>query len=110
MSELRYEILPRYQIVLCRRERDYLTLETLAASAGLHPALVDRFVEVGLLDLIEWAGNKLFFDTAAIARLRLIERLRRDIGVNLAGLGVVLDLLDRLCALRLENEWLRGRL
>jgi hypothetical protein len=42
--------------------------------------------------------------------LRLIERLRRDIGVNLAGLGVVLDLLNRLCSLQRENERLRSRL
>jgi hypothetical protein len=40
----------------------------------------------------------------------LIERLRRDIGVNLASLDVVLDLLDLLRALHRENEWLRSRL
>lgn len=46
----------------------------------------------------------------AIARLLLIERLRRDVGVKLAGVGMVLDLLNRLCALRRENEWPRSRL
>ena len=40
----------RYQIVLCRQEHEQLTLEALAASAGLHPVLVERFVEFGLLD------------------------------------------------------------
>jgi MerR family transcriptional regulator, heat shock protein HspR len=100
----------RYEIVLHRRERDYVTLERLAASAGLHPTLVERFVEFGLLDPVEWAGTELFFDVAAVMRLRLIERLRRDIGLNLAGVSVVLDMLDRLCALQRENEWLRSRL
>jgi hypothetical protein len=42
--------------------------------------------------------------------LRLIESLRRDIGVNLAGVGMALDLLDHLCAPRRGNEWLRSRL
>lgn len=90
--------------------RDYLTLEMLAASAGLHPALVERFIEFGLLGPIERAGAELFFNAAALTRLRLIERLRRDIGINLAGVGVVLDMLNRLCQLQRENEWLCSRL
>lgn len=100
----------RYEIVLHRRDRDYFTTETLAAAAGLHPLLVARFVEFGLLEPVEWAGAELFFDAAAVERLRLIERLRRDVGVNLAGLSLVLDLLDRLCAVQRENEWLRSQL
>jgi len=98
-----------YQIVLCRKERGQLTLEALASSAGLHPALVERFVEFGLLDPVEWVGTELLFDLAAVPRLRMIERLRRDIGINLAGIAVILDLLDRLRAVQSENEWQRNR-
>jgi DNA-binding transcriptional MerR regulator len=99
----------RYQIVLCRQEHEQLTLETLAASAGLHPALVERFVEFGLLEPVEWVVAQLLFDVAAVPRLRLIERLRCDIGVNLAGIAVILDMLDRLRALQHETEWQRSR-
>jgi len=98
-----------YQIVLCRKEREQLTLEALAASAGLHPALVERFVEFGLLDPAEWVGTELLFDLAAVPRLRMIERLRCDVGINLAGIAVILDLLDRLRALQSESEWQRNR-
>jgi DNA-binding transcriptional MerR regulator len=94
----------RYQIVLYRSEREQLTLEALATSAGLHPALVERFVEFGLLDPVERMGTQLFFDVAAVPRLRMIQRLRCDVGINLAGVAVILDLLDRLRASRLENE------
>lgn len=100
----------RYQIVLCRQEHEQLTLEALAASAGLHPALVERFVEFGLLEPVEWVGAQLLFDVAAVPRLRLIDRLRCDIGVNLAGIAVILDMLDRLRALQHETEWQRSRL
>jgi DNA-binding transcriptional MerR regulator len=93
-----------YQIVLCRSEREQLTLEALATSAGLHPALVERFVEFGLLDPVERTGTELLFDVAAVPRLRMIQRLRCDIGINLAGVSVILDMLDRLRALKLENE------
>jgi chaperone modulatory protein CbpM len=98
-----------YQIVLCHNEREQLTLDALARSAGLHPALVERFVEFGLLEPAEWEGTQLVFEAAAVLRLRVIERLRSEIGINLAGIAVILDLLDRLTALQSENEQLRAR-
>jgi chaperone modulatory protein CbpM len=100
----------RYDIVLCRHESQQLTLEVLAARAGLHPTIVQQFVEVGLIDPIEWEGHRCWFDVSAVPRLRTICRLRESLGINLAGIGVVMDLLDKCCALQRENEWLRSRL
>jgi hypothetical protein len=34
----------RYEVVLFRKERDQLTLEGLAATAEIHPGLVERFM------------------------------------------------------------------
>jgi MerR family transcriptional regulator/heat shock protein HspR len=99
----------RYEIVLCRRERDQLTLEMLAATAEIHPGLVEQFVAYGLLEPVEWAGPMLLFDAAAVPRLQAILRLRRDTGVNLAGISMILDLLDRLRALERENQRLRAQ-
>jgi len=101
MSEL------RYPIVLRRIEREQVTLDTLAACAGLHPALVAGFVECGLLEPEERTGAHMLFNVTCIARLRTILRLRRDLGANVAGIGVILDLLDRLAALERENSRLR---
>jgi hypothetical protein len=39
----------------------------------------------------------------------MIERLRRDLGANLPGIAVILDLLDRLSALQHEVEQWRRR-
>jgi len=44
-----------------------------------------------------------------MARLRMIERLRRDLEANLAGIAVILDLLDRLTTLQREVEQWRRR-
>jgi hypothetical protein len=75
----------------------------------IHPGLVERFVAYGLIEPVEWVGPVLFFDAAAIPRLQMIMRLRRDTAVNLAGIGMALDLLDRLRALERENQWLRAQ-
>ena len=101
---------PRYDIVLCRREAQQLTLETLAARTGLHPALVEQFVAFGLIEPIEREGAKTFFDISTVPRLRMIGRLRESLGINLAGVSVILDLLDRFSALQRETETLRRSL
>ena len=53
---------PRYQIVLRRVEREQVTLDQLAASAGLHPTLVECFVEFGLIEPDERAGRSMLFN------------------------------------------------
>jgi DNA-binding transcriptional MerR regulator len=98
-----------YHIVLYRRESQQLTLERLAARAGMHPELVERFVEFGLVEPIDRVGETVLFDPSAIERLRMIVRLRQSLGINIAGIAVILDLLDKLCALQRENEILRSR-
>ncbi len=99
----------RAHIILARIEPEQLTLEGLAACAGVHPARIEYFVEYGLLEPIARTGTQWLFDTACLARLRMIERLRRDLGANLAGIAVILDLLDRLTTLQREVEQWRRR-
>jgi chaperone modulatory protein CbpM len=100
----------RYELVVRSVEHDELTLDVLAKRAGMHPALVQRFVECGLLKPIAVGGSLFVFDSSAIRVLRSIRRLRNDLGINLQGIAVVLDLLERLHELERENVSLRVRL
>lgn len=100
----------RYEIVFRRSEHRQFTLETLADRAGVHPAVVQRYVDCGLLEPSAREGARLYFDAAAVPRLRLIGRLRENLGVNVAGVAVILDLLDKLDALQSEAEKQRLRL
>jgi DNA-binding transcriptional MerR regulator len=96
-------------IVLSRQDPRRLTLEELAHAAGLHPDLVASFVDFGLLEPVGRDGPRLLFDMDAVLRVRAIQRLRRDLGVNLAGVAVILDLTERLRAMQQELEWWRSR-
>ena len=100
----------RDDIILYLPRPEELSLEALAARAGLHPALVERLVQCGLIEPIERHGMVAFFDLSAVPRLRLICRLREGLGLNIAGVAVVLGLLERFSALQRENEALRSRL
>jgi MerR family transcriptional regulator/heat shock protein HspR len=64
---------------------------------------VRRLVRAGLVrpPIVE-RGQPLFGEVE-LARLRKIRRLTTDLGVNLAGVEVILRLTDKLYALRLES-------
>jgi DNA-binding transcriptional MerR regulator len=97
-------------VVVIPHRRDELTLDVLATRAGIHPLLAQRFVEFGLVPSVRQEDQVLFFDVAEIPRLRMINRLQKVLGINLPGVEVVLNLLDKLRALQRENESLRCRL
>jgi MerR family transcriptional regulator, heat shock protein HspR len=99
----------QYQIIFRGTDDQRLTLEDLALHAAMHPAMVERLVEFGLVTPMRQEGANLF-DPSAVSRLRTIGRLRRMLGINLAGISVILDLVDKIRALQRENENLRNRL
>jgi chaperone modulatory protein CbpM len=97
----------RYQIVVIKDDAEHVTLAELSSSTGLHPALIEQFVEFGLIEPATRLGAQLLFYPSTITRLHMIERLRRDIGVNVSSLGVILDLIDKVRQLQRENAILR---
>jgi DNA-binding transcriptional MerR regulator len=87
------------------------TLEELARLGGVSPALVQRYVDEGLIDPI--AGNvrtSFFFDDNALFELRRIQRLRRELGVNIAGVAVIHELQRQIDELKTELDRLRQSL
>jgi MerR family transcriptional regulator/heat shock protein HspR len=84
----------------------YCSVEVAAHLTGLSPARVRGLVRVGLVQpAIVERGRPLFGETE-LARMRKIRRLSQDLGVNLAGVEVILRLADELSASR-RNVWQR---
>jgi MerR family transcriptional regulator/heat shock protein HspR len=75
-------------------------LETAARLTRLPPARVRRYVRVGLIRPARVEGRNTFFSDAELARLRTIRRLGEDLGLNAAGVEVVLRLVDEITTLR----------
>jgi chaperone modulatory protein CbpM len=86
----------KYEIAVVRTRRNLMPLEDAARRLGLHPDIVQRFLEFGLLEPAEVTGAEIMLDPVALRRIGVIQRLRYDLGINLAGIGVILDLLDRI--------------
>jgi chaperone modulatory protein CbpM len=84
-------------------EDDNLTLEQLCDACGVREDWVISLVEESI---IEPQGNEMRlwrFSGTCLVRVRSALRLQHDLGVNLAGIALALDLMEEL-----EN--LRGQL
>jgi MerR family transcriptional regulator/heat shock protein HspR len=79
-----------------------------AQLTGLHPQTVRLYERLGLVAPRRLNKNRLYSE-ADIARLMQIRRFTQEMGVNLAGVEVILDLLRKLETLQTENEELRRR-
>ena len=71
-----------------------LSFEQLADAVGLSTVDLGRLVHVGLIEP-DVAGAREFTASTA-ARLRRMLRLHRDLGVNLTGAAIIVDLLERV--------------
>ena len=79
-----------------------LSLDTVAERSGLHPVLIRKLVALGLLDCTSDANGQLWFAPSTMATLARIQRLRSQLSLNYAAIGLVLDLLDRIAALEAQ--------
>ena len=78
------------------RAGDTVDIDTLAREAGLHPDLVRRFVDLGLLTPVGSATGAPRFPRDAGALLASAARLRRDLGIGYAGAVLACELLARI--------------
>jgi len=71
-------------------------IDALARQAGLHPDLVRRLIDLGLVQQrADSAGGPLFSARDATLLARAV-RLRRDLGLNYAGAVLASELLSRI--------------
>ena len=78
------------------RSREFYRLEVAAALVRLPPARIRRYIRIGLVRPARVAGRTAMFGDGELARLRKISRLGEHLGLNDAGIEVVLRLLDEI--------------
>jgi chaperone modulatory protein CbpM len=76
-----------------------LSLDSYARLTGVHPDLVRRFLALGLLETTRDAQGRLWFEPSQVSAMARIQRLHRELNLNYASLGLILDLLDRIAQL-----------
>lgn len=86
-----------------------ITLDELVELSRVHREIIIRMIEWGLVEPVENKPDPLFYETV-VPRIWRIMRLREDLGINWTGIGVVLELLDRIEVLERELAHLKKEL
>ncbi len=95
---------------MARRTRRYVMISTVAERFDIHPQTLRLYEREGLLTPIRSKGNTRLYDEVSIDRLQTILTLTRDMGVNLAGVEVILRLQQKLDEQRARLDALEARL
>lgn len=74
----------------------YVLIGVVARKFGVHPQTLRLYEREGLIRPARSAGNTRLYDEETVERLEIILTLTRELGVNLAGVEVILDLKSRL--------------
>src|SRR5438046_1805725 len=82
-------------------------ISVAAELVGMHPQTLRIYEQKGLVRPKRTAGNTRLYSDADIERLRLIQRLTTELGLNLAGVEHVLRLQDEILAMRRRLDRLR---
>ena len=90
-------------------DRPRYMISIAAELVGMHPQTLRMYEQKGLVQPQRTAGNTRLYSEADLERLRLIQRLTTELGLNLAGVQTVLDLEEQLQRMhtrmeRLEQE------
>ena len=85
-------------------------ISVAARIVGMHAQTLRYYERAGLLQPSRSRGQRRLYSNADIARLREIQRLIADLGVNLAGVDIFFRMRERLLELEAELEATRREL
>jgi MerR family transcriptional regulator/heat shock protein HspR len=91
-------------------DRPRYMISVAAELVGMHPQTLRVYEAKGLVRPRRTPGNTRLYSEADLERLRLIQRLTTELGLNLAGVETVLRLQDELGRLRARMERLEAEM
>ena len=95
-----------YEEELTEDEACYV-ISVAARMVGMHQQTLRYYERAGLLKPSRSRGQRRLYSPADISRLREIQGLIHDLGVNLAGVDVIFRMRERLLQMEEEMESLR---
>jgi MerR family transcriptional regulator, heat shock protein HspR len=81
-----------------------------AQLTGLHPQTIRLYEREGLVSPGRVSNKNRLYSEADIERLMMIRRFTQELGVNLAGVSIILELRSKIEQLQWDMEQLRRRM
>lgn len=82
-------------------------ISVVAKILNIHPQTLRQYEREGLIEPGRTMGKMRLYSKRDIDKIKMILRLTRELGVNLAGVDIILRLKDKLDELDAINENLR---
>ena len=86
-----------------KKARTY-TISAVATQYEIHPQTLRLYEREGLLKPSRSEGNTRLYTDTDLERLEVILSLTRDLGVNLAGVEIILNMREKMDAMQREFE------
>lgn len=83
-------------------ETTEISIVELCEVCSIEISLVDELVDEGILEPTDGEREQRRFPYHCVHRTRTVVHLQRDLGLNLAGAALALELLDRIESLRAQ--------
>ncbi len=80
------------------------TISAVADEYNIHPQTLRLYEREGLLKPSRSDGNTRLYTDTDLERLEIILSLTRDLGVNLAGVEIILNMREKMDAMQREFE------
>ncbi len=80
------------------------TISVVAKLYDLHPQTLRMYEREGLIEPSRSKGNTRLFTDEDLERLEVILSLTRELGVNLAGVEIILNMREKMDAMQKEFE------
>jgi len=87
-----------------KRRAKTFTISAVAEQFDVHPQTLRLYEREGLLKPSRSEGNTRLYTDGDLERLELILSLTRDLGVNLAGVEIILNMREKMSAMQREFE------
>ena len=84
--------------------KEYFTISVVSDMFNIHPQTLRMYEREGLLCPHRSSGNTRLYSRHDIEHLSTILNLTREMGVNLAGVTVIMDLLEKLRDVQQEKQ------
>ena len=91
-------------------DRPIYMISVAAELVGMHPQTLRMYEQKGLIRPKRTPGGTRLYSEADVERLRIVQRLTTELGLNLAGVELVLRLEDELRKAHAQIEALQRQL
>lgn len=89
---------------MAKRSKAAYMISAVAEQYGVHPQTLRLYEREGLLKPSRSEGNTRLYTDGDLERLEVILKLTRDMGVNLAGIEIILNMREKMAEMQRQFE------